>query len=146
MSLLTTLSQPRRRSSALPSMFDRVFGEFFEDPTWDRRIARPPMNVVETDTAYVLELELPGLDENDIQVQVTGDQLTINAERKFDTEKREGEYHRVEHHYGQFTRSLTLPRELDTKGIDASSRRGVLTVTLSKSEPTASKRIDVKGE
>jgi HSP20 family protein len=133
MTIQTTLT-PRRqnRGNPLVSLFDHFFGDVFGDhlPETFTRQTLPRMNVAETDKALTLSFELPGLDEKDIKVEVLGDQLVVNAERKFEEKKEDTKFHRVEQQYGAFTRSVTLPRDLDPQGIDATYKKGILTITI----------------
>ncbi|MFO1055032.1 MAG: Hsp20/alpha crystallin family protein [Planctomycetota bacterium] len=138
------------RQRPLRSFFDEMFQDMFSPlvgATVAARNALPAMNVAETNDAFTLSFELPGVAEKDIHVQVDGNQLVVSAERRFEEEKTVGaEYHRVEHHYGSFARSLTLPKDVRTDAIEAKARNGILTVTLPKTEPSRARKIDVKAE
>ena len=108
-------------------------------------LTAPPINVSETETAFTVTAELPGLDEEDIRVEVMGRQLLIAAERKWNDES-DKEFHRVESQYGTLQRSVPLPDglRLDSDAIDATYDKGMLTVSIPKVEPTPTRRIDVK--
>ena len=140
-----TLTLPRRRP--LSALFDEMFGEFDTPQQRERRGSLPAMNVAETNEAFRLSFEFPGVAREDVSVEVDGDQLVVSAERKFESEKQEGEsFHRVEHRYGKFARSVTLPADVDAERIDASFKNGVLTVTLPKCAPSEMKKIEIRGE
>lgn len=96
-------------------------------------IFSPSMNVAETDSAVKVTVELPGLDDNDIEVSVTRDALTIRGEKKEEKAEDTKRYSLLERTYGSFSRTIPLPCEVDTDKIGASFRRGVLTVSLPKS-------------
>lgn len=131
---------------------DQMFGNWFENffpstnklPEVFRTVNTPPINVSETDKNFCVSVELPGLEEKDISVQMMGDQLTITGERKWEEEKKGKEFHRVESQYGTFTRVVTLPENLRTENPEAVYKRGVLTITFQKVEPTPAAKIKVK--
>jgi HSP20 family protein len=104
----------------------------------------PPVNVSETDKAFSIAFDLPGLEEKDIDVKVMGNQLSISAERKWEEEKKGREFYRVESQFGRFERSVTLPENLKVGAGDANYKKGVLTVTLPKMETTPPQKISVK--
>lgn len=139
-----TLTRRRPVRSFLDEMFEDMFAPLV-GATGSARGSVPAMNVAETSDAFRLAFELPGVDEKDINVQVDGGQLVVSAERRFETEKTEGaEYHRVEHRYGSFARSLALPKDVRADAITASFRNGVLTVVVPKSEPSRARKIEIK--
>lgn len=110
------------------------------------RTTFPPVNVSETEKNWTVTVELPGLAEKDIDVQVMGRQLVVSGERKYEEEKKNKEYHRVESQYGSFQRTIPLPENirLDPDSITATYRRGMLEVILPKIEPTPAAKIPVK--
>ena len=117
---------------------------FFER-NWDP--LTPKMDIAEFEDRLVVTAEMPGLTENDFDVTIQGNLLSIKGEKKQESEDREKGWYRVERHFGSFSRSIPLPYEVDQESIAAQYKNGVLTVTLPKlSVPEASaKRIDVKG-
>ena len=147
--MANAMTQPARRRRPLTSLFDEMFEDFFApmQAASASRAAIPPLNVAETPEAFRLAFELPGVAEKDVSVQVDGDQLVVSADRRFDDEKTEGaEYHRVEHRYGNFARSVTLPKDVRPDEIGATFRNGVLTVVIPKAEPTRARRIEIKSD
>jgi HSP20 family protein len=115
--------------------------EVFNKPSF------PAVNISETDKTLIITLDLPGLEEKDIDVKLMGQQLTITAERKWEEEKKGREFHRVESQYGMFERTIALPDNLRTQYGEAAYKKGVLTVTFPKVEPTPTAKIKVtKGE
>lgn len=141
------LTQPMRRRRPLTSLFDEVFEDFFApmQAATATRAGVPPLNVAESSDAFRLSFELPGVAEAAVNVHVDGDQLVVSAERRFEDDKAEGlEFHRVEHRYGSFARSVTLPKDVRFDAIEASFRNGVLTVIVPKSAPTQPRRIEIK--
>lgn len=147
---------------ALRREVDRIFDDFrpagwrlpFRRPsafelTWPRlegwQVA-PAMDMVEKEDAYEITAELPGLDEKNVEIKLANGNLVIKGEKKEEKEEREKEYYLSERRYGSFQRMFRVPEGVDTDKIDASFKKGLLTVTLPKS-PTAKqneKQINVK--
>ena len=124
-----------------------------DEDGWFRRLpaalrteAMPACNVAETEKEVTVTLDLPGLDEKDIKVELMGNRLTVSGDRKWEQEKKNGEYHRVEVQYGAFERAIALPEGLRTEpdAVQATYKNGVLEVRVPKREPTPAKRIAVK--
>jgi HSP20 family protein len=92
----------------------------------------PSADVSETDKAIEVSVELPGMDEKDIDVSVTDDMLTIRGEKKSESEKKDKGYYISERSFGSFHRSIPLPTSVDTRNVEAKFKKGVLTVTLPK--------------
>lgn len=105
----------------------------------------PPVNLAETDKELVATIELPGMDEKDIEVEVLGDQLVVRGERKWEHEAKEREFHRVESQYGSFRRTLQLPRAVVTAAdaVRATFAKGVLEVRMPKAEPKAPGKVKI---
>ena len=143
------------RKSLLPqtrdpfqTLFTRMFGDslaglYGDEPSGD---TAPRTNIRESAEAYELAFELPGVAEEDVDVQVHDKTLTVTAERKDQREDQpEGtRWHRVEHRYGRFTRSISLPQDAADDGIDATLRAGVLTVTVPKQPEAKPSRIAIR--
>ena len=133
------------------SRTDSLFNRLFEAPFFTERLPEafhstlaPAVNIAEDDNTLTISVELPGLEEKDIDVQILDDHLVIAAERKFEDEKKDKEFRRVEHHYGSFSRTIALPTGLKTDGVDAVYKKGILTVSIPKLEPTPAPKIEVK--
>lgn len=122
--------------TTLPDLFRRSEGVLF-----------PPMNVAEDANGYDVTVEMPGLEEDDIQVEVLGRQLVVSAERTWRKEDEEKQYHRIESRYGVMQRSMSLPEDalLDLDKVEAKYDKGVLRVRVPKAAPTPKRRIAVKG-
>jgi HSP20 family protein len=132
-------------------MFDSVFRGTGLKPfgasleTWDA--FSPRVDVTETDQEIKVSAELPGLDEQDIDVGLTRNVLTINGQKRQEREEKGQNYVRTERSYGSFRRSIPLPTEVEANNVDAVFRHGVLTVTLPKTEKAqAGKKIRVKAQ
>jgi HSP20 family protein len=105
----------------------------------------PAVNVAETEKDVTVSVELPGLDEKDIEVELMGNTLTISGERKWSEEKKKKDYVRMESQYGSFQRSVVLPEGLrtDPDVVTATYKKGMLEVTVPKVEPTPVAKIKV---
>jgi HSP20 family protein len=101
---------------------------------------KPALDIRETEKQYVITLEVPGVEEKDIQLTLDKDVLTVRGEKRQEQETKEGGYHRIERSYGSFQRALNLPEDADQDSIKASFKNGVLTITIDKRETSASKR------
>ncbi len=112
---------------------------------WPTRGWVPPVDIYETkDGSLVVKAELPGLKREDIDVTVEDNILTIRGERRQEHEDRSGRVHRMERTYGEFSRSFTLPAEVDTEQIRAEYRDGTLTVTLPRRPEARPRQIPVE--
>ncbi len=110
-----------------------------EESTW-----RPNVDVYETDGSYVLKADLPGINKEDIKIDVNDNTLTFKGEKKFEEKTEKDSYVRVERSYGSFTRSFTLSDNVDAENIKASYKDGVLEITLSKKEEAKPKEINIE--
>jgi HSP20 family protein len=126
-----------------------MFGRLFADALPEfygtaEQSPSPRINISETENGYQLAFELPGLDEQDIQVHMQDHVLTVTGERKDDREVQGKQWHRVEHRYGQFTRTISLPQDASSQGIEAVYKQGVLTVTVPKAPESRPTKIQVR--
>jgi len=103
----------------------------------------PPVDIYEDEHNITLKLEVPGIDEKDIDVRVEGNMLTVHGERKIEKEEKEENFRRVERQYGNFTRSFTLPTSVDPEQVSANYDRGVLKINLAKKAEAKPKQIRV---
>jgi HSP20 family protein len=103
----------------------------------------PAVEVFEKKDKYVVKAELPGMKEEDIDVSVDGDVLTINGKREAEKEVNEEDYYLCERSYGNFSRSISLPSSVDAKKIEATYEDGVLEVSLPKAPETKAKKVAV---
>ena len=121
---------------------DRLFRDFPPARAWQTEWM-PDVDVSETDGHIKVKAELPGMEAKDIDVNVTGDLLTIKGQKKEEKEKEGEHYYRRERYSGAFQRSLRLPSPVRADDVDASFKNGVLNVTLAKTEKTTSKKITI---
>jgi HSP20 family protein len=104
---------------------------------------QPNVDIFEDKDKLVLEAELPGMNREDFDLTVENNVITLTGERKFEKRTDGENYHRVERSYGNFSRSFTLPQTVDTEGVKADFKDGILTVSLPKREETKARKIDV---
>ena len=103
----------------------------------------PPVDIYEDEHTIALKMEVPGIDEEDIDVRIENTTLTVHGERKFEKEEKEENFRRVERQYGSFTRSFTLPSSVDTAQVIANYDKGVLKISLPKKAEAKPKQIKV---
>lgn len=142
---------PARELDALQGDMNRLFDSFFgrrqggSGSTYGSRRWIPPMDLVETEDKLVLRADLPGVDRDDIEIEVKDGVLSVSGERKAQhEEKREG-YHRVERSFGRFSRALELPKGVEPQSVSASFDKGVLEVRMPKPEERKPTRIEIEG-
>jgi HSP20 family protein len=103
----------------------------------------PAVDVYEDSKKVVLKLEVPGIEEKDLDVRVENNTLTVRGERKFEKEEKEENFHQIERRYGSFFRSFTLPTTVDSEHIDAGYVNGILKLELAKKPEAQPKQIKV---
>jgi HSP20 family protein len=103
----------------------------------------PPVDIYEDEHTITLKLEVPGIDEKDIDVRIEGNTLTVHGERKIEKEEKEENFRRVERQYGSFTRSFTLPSSVDPAQVIANYDKGVLKINLAKKAEAKPRQIKV---
>ena len=106
----------------------------------------PSMDVSETKDSLICKVEVPGMEQKDIQISLQENLLTIKGEKRQEKEEKEEHYHRIERSYGVFTRSLRLPVAVDAGKVTATVKNGVLTVALPKTPAAKGTTIPVKAE
>ena len=103
----------------------------------------PPVDVYEDEHNLVVKLEIPGVNEDDLDVQVENNTLTVKGERKFEKEEKEQNFHRIERRYGSFTRTFRLPNTVDGESADANYDKGILSISLAKRPEAKPKQIKI---
>ncbi len=103
----------------------------------------PAVDIYEDEHKIILKLEVPGIDQKDVDIQLENNTLTISGERKFEKEEKEENFHRIERRYGSFARSFVLPNSVDPENITAEYVDGVLRVNLAKRAEAKPKQIKV---
>ena len=143
--------EPGREIMTLREAMDRLFDDAFTRPfsltreggsTW----SAPAIDMYQTDDEVVVKAALPGLKPDEVQINVTGDILTIRGEVKHEEEKKDKAWHIREHRWGSFERSVRLPTGVVSDRAKADFQNGILTITLPKSEEVRPKTITVKAK
>src|SRR3954454_17897165 len=139
---------PTREVDSLQSEMNRMFDTFFGGGPANQgngamRRWVPPMDLVETDDHLVLKADLPGLDTDDVNIEIKDGVLTVSGERKIEHEERADGFYRVERAFGGFSRSMTLPDNVDAERINASFDKGVLEVRIPKPEERKPHRVQI---
>jgi HSP20 family protein len=145
MTVLTRF-QPFREVATLQDRVNRLFRESYDtgsDDSLTSSTFAPAVDVYEDEHKVTLKIEVPGIDEKDIDVRVENNTLTVHGERKIEKEEKEENYRRVERQYGTFTRTFTLPQTVDTENVSASYEKGVLKIALPKKAEAKPKQIKV---
>jgi HSP20 family protein len=129
--------EPVAELNSIQNEMNRLFNTFFEQPAPGRgnggaRRWMPAMDLVETADHYVLRADLPGLSDEDVNVQLEDNMLTISGERKAEHGSEQEGYYRLERAFGAFSRSLTLPDGVEPDGVQADFDRGVLEIRIPK--------------
>src|SRR5579863_846115 len=137
--------EPFRELSTLQDRINRAFRESRtgEDDSLTTSSFAPAVDVYEDEHQVTLKIEVPGIDEKDIDVQVESNVLTVHGERKIEKDEKEENYRRVERHYGSFTRTFNLPTTVDAEKVAATYDKGVLKITLPKKAEAKPKQIKV---
>lgn len=123
-------------------LFQDSVNRLFAEPNGHRPWV-PPVDIQETDHELVVKADVPDMEMKDIDVRMENGTLTLRGERKFEAQKTEGGWHRVERSYGTFERAFTLPDTVNPEGVKADYKNGVLTVTLPKKEVAKPRQIKV---
>ena len=103
----------------------------------------PPVDVYEDENGIQLRMEVPGIDEKDIDIRLENSVLTVSGERKIEKEEKQENFHHIERHYGTFSRSFTLPNTVDNENVTASYDNGLLKILLGKRADAKPKQIKV---
>ena|ERR1700716_4218526 len=146
---LLTRWEPFREFSMQDRMnrMNRLFRESYSPEVPEEALTTtnfaPPVDIYEDEHTITLKLDVPGIEEKDIDVRIEGNTLTVHGERKIEKEEKEENYRRVERQYGSFTRSFTLPSSVDTGQVNAHYDNGVLKISLAKKTEAKPKQIKV---
>jgi HSP20 family protein len=144
MTVLTRF-EPYREFATLQDRLNRLFQNSFGESQDSLTTSSfsPAVDVYEDEHAVNLKIEVPGIDEKDLDIRVENNTLTVHGERKFEKEEKEENFRRVERQYGSFTRSFTLPQTVDSENVSAHYDKGVLKISLPKKAEAKPKQIKV---
>ena len=138
--------EPFREFVTLQDRMNRLFRESYpegREEALTTSMFAPPVDVYEDEHNITLKIEVPGIEEKDIDVRLENNTLTVHGERKFEKEEKEENYRRVERQYGSFTRTFTVPNTVDAENVTANYDKGVLKVQLAKKSEAKPKQIKV---
>src|ERR1039458_2006445 len=142
-----TRYDPFREFVTLQDRMNRLFrdprGPEGQDESLTTTAFAPPVDVYEDEHNVTLKIEVPGIDEKDIDVCIENNTLTVHGERKIEKEEKEENFRRVERQYGSFTRSFTLPTTVDAEKVSANYDKGILKISLAKKAEARPKQIKV---
>ena len=138
---------PYRELENLQNRMSRLFEEQYgggrEEALTTSGAFVPPVDIYEDQHGIQLKLEVPGIEQKDLDIKVENNVLTVSGERKFEKEQKEENFHRIERRYGSFSRSFTLPNTVDTQKITADYNNGMLNIHMAKREESKPKQIKV---
>ena len=139
--------EPFREFATLQDRMNRLFRSSVNEDGRDESLTTssfaPAVDVYEDEHHVTLKIEVPGIDEKDIDVRIEDNTLTVHGERKIEKEEKEENYRRVERQYGSFTRTFTLPTTVDSEKVSANYDKGVLKIALPKKAEAKPKQIKV---
>ena len=140
--------EPAREMMTLREAMDRLFDDAFTHPlsVRDGGWSAPAIDMYQTDDEIVVKASLPGFKADDVQINITGDVLTLRGEMKHADEKKEKAWHLREQRWGSFERSVALPTNVVADRANADFENGVLTITLPKAEEAKPRTISVKAK
>ena len=143
---LITRYDPFRELVTLQDRVNSLF-EGFSDVSGKEQLAAgtfvPPVDIYEDEQNLVLKLEIPGVNEEDLQVSLENNLLTVKGERKFEKEENEENFHRIERRFGTFTRTFRMPNTVDSDHTSASYDKGILKIALAKRAEAKPKQIKI---
>lgn len=136
----------------LKDEFDKMFTKAFEEPLFPKNFFDetdkflPTTNIEETPEAFIAEVEIPGMSASDIEIEISGNLLTVRGEQKTESKDEQKNYIHIERSYGSFQRSFTIPSNADADAITAKSDKGVLYITIPKKQKDSARKIEVQEE
>lgn len=134
---------PFRDLFTMQDRMNRLFQDMGREESITTGAFIPPVDIYEDEQHIVLKMEVPGVEEKDIDIRLENSTLMVRGERKFEQEEKEENFHRVERRYGSFTRQFTLPNTVDTNDVQADLHNGVLKLRLAKRAEAKPKQIKV---
>jgi HSP20 family protein len=138
---------PRSFQALREEVEDLVSQALGEGEPWPlTRLYAPSLDLSETDTTVEVRMDLPGVKPDQVDVQVSGNLLTVSGERKEEKEEKGKAFHRIERRCGSFARSITLPCPVQEEKVEAQCRDGVLSITLPKTDEAKSHKVKVKAQ
>ncbi len=141
---MALINYTRPNTDLFSRRFNDIVDELFNNTDSYRRDSfMPSVDVAETDTHFEISAELPGMNKEDIKVDLENGRLSITGERSLKKEEEDKNFHRLESHYGTFSRSFYLPDSIDEDSIQAKYENGILNITIAKDEQKVRKHIEI---
>ena len=141
--------EPAREMMTLREAMDRLFDDAFTRPLSIRdgwSMEAPAIDMYQTDNEVVIKASIPGIKAEEVQINITGDVLTLKGEVKHDEERKDRAWHIREHRFGSFERSVALPTAVKSDKAEAEFENGILTITLPKADEVKPKTINIKAK
>ncbi|MFC1706544.1 Hsp20/alpha crystallin family protein [Planctomycetota bacterium] len=133
-----------RSNTFVDKVFDDLFNAPFRKSTWPLAAQWPTLDVTENDEAYVVQLDVPGVESKDLKVEFEDGRLSVKGNKQNETRESTDQVHVVERQYGEFSRAITFDKAVDGENLVADLKDGVLTVTLKKSAVAKPRTIEVR--
>lgn len=157
MEVLMSFNLPRIRNKSelqhhtnKQSYVDDIFNNFFNEiasisyPThYNNKVLSPKTDITENESEYHLEIELPGVTQDNLDLKLDSNILIIDGKKEQSTEKKDHNYHMKERYYGSFSRSISLPSNVDEEHVTANFKDGVLSIKIPKKEQSKAKKIKI---
>lgn len=145
---LVRFNPTREFEGTVPRTFSQLVDSFFDEALQTRRPFEgnfvPKMDIIETDKNFEVMVSLPGLKKEDISIDLDDRVLTVSGERKAQEERKDAKYHLIEAHYGSFSRTVTLPDNVNRESVQATFVDGILKIMIEKDEKAVKKSIQIK--
>jgi HSP20 family protein len=135
--------EPLRDLTSLQADMNRLFNTAFAGPQAAAGRWSPPLDLIERTDSYVLKVDLPGMQAEDVALQIEDNVLTLSGARKREAGADTAAYHHSERPFGSFARAITLPKGVESEGVTAAFADGVLEITIPKPEQIKPRRIDI---
>ena len=134
--------------AVLHNRLNSIFNDFARPESGEETLTAgnfiPPVDIYQDEQKLVLKLEVPGIKQEDLDVRVENQTLTVRGERKFEADEKQENFHRIERRFGTFARTFTLPVSIDTASVSAKYDNGVLAIQLAKKEAAKPKQVKIE--
>ena len=138
--------EPMREMITLREAMDRLFNDAFTPSSFAGSLQVPAVDLYQTENDVVIKASVPGMKADEVQINLTGDVLTLKGEVKHEEERKEKAWHIREQRFGSFERSVALPTAVKTDKAEAVFENGILTITLPKADEVKPKTINIKAK
>jgi len=139
----STISNPDNSVDLFRKQANSLFDQFFEMPDWGSKL-QPKVDIIEKKKKIEVKAEVPGIEVDDLDISLKGQYLTISGSKKQEKEDSTDNYYHLERSFGSFSRTVELPEPVDESNVDASYKKGVLSIKLKKTKPKIRKQVKIK--